>query len=488
MKHITGVVSTTGILFLVIVLFLVSACSEPCVAATAKTRVAIVHLKGIKPYQQLSQSIARTLGSKPQLKTFELSNQPNDKTTETNLKNFNADVVVCIGHKAHKFCDSLEDIGPVVSVYDTTLLANLNPFHTLQYLQPEAKRVVAVIDKNASGAYGASLTKVAKRFGLNLSIAQANPDSWRKLYAAGDAIVLDGGVLIFKADSDGTMAENAPVIAVFDGSVKAYKELQQDCIRQLPAIDKIIDISRAENDNLADELANSKDALILCIGANSYQRCKMIQPGRPGLIVIRTESMTGDINRWGDDSGVSMFIEPHEQIEALGLLAKKPLRMALPYNPENSEMLVLKTLLCRRNDITVVPLPAGDSGRASRVITKAFSDYDGIWVIPDKTISIAPIQKFLLEESLKQKKILVTMMHPYTKRGAMMSVSGVSKDNLALCRRIAELINERLNGSNTAGRIVSSPPSISLNMRTIEKLKFKVPDLLLNRAEDVYGK
>lgn len=467
----------------VILVFLAFACSQPCNAAT-KARVAIVHLKGIKPYQQLGKSITRTLGGNLRLKTFELDNKPNDKTTETNLKKFNADVVVCVGRKAYMFCDLLGGIGPLVSVYDSTLLSELNPFYTLQYLRPEAKKIVALIDESASGA----MAKAAERFGLDLTMAQTNPDPWHKIYAGGDAIILDSGVLILKTDPAMTMSENAPVIAVLDGSVTAYQELLKDCVRQLPAIDRIIDLSSDKNNNLADELASSKDAMVLCIGANSYQQCKKIDTGWPTLIAIKTTPAKGDIDRWGNNSGVSMFIEPHEQIEALDMLAKKPLSLALPYNPENSEMLVLKALLYKHNNITVVPLPASDSGWASRAINKAFADHDGVWVIPDKTLSVAPLQKLLLEESLKQKKILVTMMHPYTKRGAMMSVSGVSKDNGALCKRIAELVNGRLNGSNTAGRIVSSPASISLNARTIEKLKFKAPDSILDRAEDVYGK
>jgi ABC-type uncharacterized transport system substrate-binding protein len=161
--------------------------------------------------------------------------------------------------------------------------------------------------------------------------------------------------------------------------------------------------------------------------------------------------------------------------------------LAVPYDPENTELLVAKAVLEEQDKITVIPLPACDSSQASKRITKALDTYDGIWVIPDKTISVAPIQKFLLEESLRRKKILVAMMHPYTKRGAMMAVSSVGKNNDALCEKIVTLINERLNKPDSVGCIVPPSVSISLNARTIKKLNYKLPRSLLARAESVFG-
>ena len=59
-------------------------------------------------------------------------------------------------------------------------------------------------------------------------------------------------------------------------------------------------------------------------------------------------------------------------------------------------------------------------------------------------MSLGPIKRLFLEESIRRKKILVSMMHPYTKAGAMMAVSSVSKDDDQLCREMVALIKERI--------------------------------------------
>jgi hypothetical protein len=79
------------------------------------------------------------------------------------------------------------------------------------------------------------------------------------------------------------------------------------------------------------------------------------------------------------------------------------------------------------------------------------------------------------------------MMHPCTRSGAAASISGVGKDNTILCQKIVALAQNRLEKPNSHGTIIMPNESLSLNIRTIKKLNYKLTDSLLNRAEYIFG-
>lgn len=485
--HGMGKNTEGSILIVVLTTFVTFAGLQSCLAASETGRLAIVHLKDIKPYRNLSDGIIRRLAGKLQIKTFELDNKVSNKEVSRALRNFNPDVIACLGHIAHEFCDGL-DIAPIVLAYDTKLLAKQNPFCVLEYLQPRAKTVVAVVDKGVTDRQGDFLVALAGRYDLRLSVKKVKPPSWEELLSGKDAILLGQGALVIDIGSKNVFFRNESVIAVVDRSIAAYRRLAQQCLRELPKIDEVIDLSNARSDaELRQKLKKSKPATIVCIGANSYQRCKFMQRNCRILIALKTEPVKNLSKESNVLSGVNMFTEPREQLQALSSLVKGPLKLVIPYNPENTELVVLKALLDAR-DIELVALPISNSRDASKALTKAFRNYDGVWVISDRTISVTPVQRFALEESLRRKKILVAMMHPYTRGGAAMAVSSVGKNDNALCDTMVELINEYLHQPNTAGRVASPPVSISLNVRTIKKLNYKVPQSLLKRADFVFGK
>ena len=66
--------------------------------------------------------------------------------------------------------------------------------------------------------------------------------------------------------------------------------------------------------------------------------------------------------------------------------------------------------------------------------------------------------------------------------------SGVGGNSDELGEKMVELINAKLNKPNLAGRVIFPPSSISVNVKTIENLNYKLPKSLLDKAEDVYGK
>jgi len=472
-------------LMVLVVIMSVGLPSAP--AGSTKHRLAIVYTGRIKPYENLRDVIVEQFGDKLELKKFQINSTSDILNIENGLKNFEPAVIVAIGNMASEYCSSL-NIAPVVLAYDTKLISRQNPFCVVKYLNPKAKKLVAIVDEEMAPSQREFLISLAGGYGLALEVKNAKPDIQDELLCDNDTVFLSQGILIINVNSEYKAPQGNCVIAVVDRSVESYKLLEKRCLSGLPNIEQVIDISELKGRDLRNILKKSNPSAIICVGSNSYKNCKFMQDSCRLSIVLKTKPVDADISRWGKLSGVNMFIDPEEQIVLLTELVKEKLKLAILYDPQNSEEVILKILLVPQDDIEFIALPVSNSNRVSDAITGAFSDYDGIWLIPDAVVSIAPIQNLLLEESLRREKILVTMMHPYTKAGALMSVSSVDENELDLCRRMAGLINERLDNPNCAGRVVSSPVYISINLRTAKNLKCEVSKSLLNRAEFVFGK
>lgn len=460
------------------IVLLALAIAQYTFAASGKKRLAIVEVAGIKPYEALCKTICRQLGDNFEIKTFELGSD-NQKTVH-NIKNFAPDFIISIGNKASEICSAF-NIAPVIAAYDTKLLPRQNPLSLISYLKADAKKVTAIAE-DANDFQRNSLAAAAVGYGLELTIKDAKPVTWDDLLSVNSTVFLNEGLLLIRNDSKTTPSSKQFIVGVVDRTV--YGQLEQLCNSLLPKIDEFIDIRNLSSQDFAKKLAELNPTAVIAIGCNSYSKCKFMENVCPVLAVLKTRPSGSNALQWTSPSGVNMFIDPNEQIQVLRSIVKKPLTLAIPYSCENTEELVLKILLQPSDDIEFVAIPISDSSHAPETIRKAFAAYDGIWVIPDSILAVAPIQKLLLEQSLLKKKLLLTMMHPYTKAGAAMAVSSVEDNENQICDKIVELIFERLSKpTQCVGRIVSPPVSVSLNLLTLKKLNYQVPDAVLNQAK-----
>jgi ABC-type uncharacterized transport system substrate-binding protein len=447
--------------------------------------VAIVYTDGIKPYEILKDKIKQRLANKVNARTFSLAGADSKQGFGQQLRAFDPAVTVCIGSNATQFCRR-QGIYSLVSAYNPDIRAEQNPLHILLYLKPNSKKVVAFLE-GVNQSDCDFFRSLAAGYGLKAKTKKkTTPVSIKELFWENNAAFFGEGILFVNLGR--TQYRDGAVVLVVDRSIKTYSRLEQRVVAALPRVDKTIDTSNWQGDKLAEKLINSKPGVVICIGANSYQHLKSLQGDCRVVLAVETKSIKDRLGNWGLVSGTSIFADPQEQVEVLLKLTKKKLTLAMPYDPDDTELLVLKALLSERKNIDIIALAALSPKYVTKIILQAFEDYDGLWVIPDRVLSSKAVQSFILEESLRRHKILVTMMHPYTRAGAMLAVSSVGKSNNALCGQIIELVNERLANAELPGRILSPQVSISLNLRTVEKLNYTVPKTLLRRAEFVFGK
>ncbi|MHC4076072.1 MAG: ABC transporter substrate binding protein [Planctomycetota bacterium] len=454
--------------------------------ARGNNNVAIVYTDGIKPYEVLKDKIRQRLTYKVNVRTFNFAETGSKQGFVGELKAFNPAVTVCIGSNAARLCRK-QGIYPLVSAYNPDIRIEQNPLHILLYLKPSSKKVIAFFDGVISQSVRDFFRSLAAGYGLRAKTKKKTmPVSIKELFWENDAAFFGEGILFVNLGK-GQYRDGA-VVLVVDRSIKTYSRLEQRVIAALPRVDKTINTANWQGGKLAEKVVNSKPGVVICIGANSYQYLKSLQSDCRVVLAVETKSIKDRLDNWGLVSGASIFIDPQEQIKVLSQLTGENLTLAIPYDPDNSELLVLKALLSERKNIDIVTLAALSPKYVMKLTLQAFEDYDGIWVIPDQVLSSKAVQSFILEQSLRRQKILVTMMHPYTKAGAMLAVSSVGRSDKALCGQIVELVNERLANAELPGRILSPRASISLNLRTVKKLNYTVPKALLNRAEFVFGK
>lgn len=473
----------------VIIALIILTTSGLVTVKTGKDQLAIVYTKDIKLYEDLKNTIVKHFKNKLEINVFETSRDRNSRLLEHKLKKVKPAVIVSIGNTSAEFCSKL-GIAAVIAAYDGNLLSRQNPFSTLNYLRPKAKKLVGLFDSRLAKSRSDFLTSMAAGYNLKLTVESAKPDSVEQLFTGNDALYLSRGALIFNCDVKNNTPKNGGTIIIADRSIKVYRQLGEICLAQLPGINKVIDISALKNDQLHKRLVKEKPANIICVGANTFSRCRTAYTDAALWVAVKTFSDKTDINQWAYLCGINTLTEPKDQIEALRLLVKKPINLAVPYDPQNSELLVLKALLTETHNISIIPLPASETKDAGKIMAKVFDDYDGLWLIPDETLCLVTFRRLLLEQSLQRQKILVTMMHTFTKAGALMAVGTVGDCDAesCICHKVIDMINQHLSQPEHVEKLIPATAYLSVNVRTAEKLNYIPPVSLLNRADFIFGK
>ena len=114
-------------------------------------------------------------------------------------------------------------------------------------------------------------------------------------------------------------------------------------------------------------------------------------------------------------------------------------------------------------------------------------EIDVLWLVPDPHLNTSEMFKFVLVATLDRKIALLGFLDGYTQQGALASVAPDFKDNGHRAARLASGIA----GRAAAERLpvpppVTSPGSLTINLKTAHQLGIVVPDWMLSRARQVY--
>jgi putative ABC transport system substrate-binding protein len=188
-------------------------------------------------------------------------------------------------------------------------------------------------------------------------------------------------------------------------------------------------------------------------------------------------------------SGVAFSTPIKNQLAAFRMVYPRAVRIGVIHGPEDSVVKLVqeaqKVAGVVRLAVVARPVTAErDVPSALRSLLKGPEAMDALWVPPDPMLLGEATRRFLLEETLKAGKPVLSFSPALVSEGALVSDG---PDVASIGEQAAELISRILAGDRTArGSLLVPKAELVINKKVADKLKIEIPADALKAATRVY--
>lgn len=233
-----------------------------------------------------------------------------------------------------------------------------------------------------------------------------------------------------------------------------------------------------------------KPSLIFCLGAKASYIAKIWTVDRPDIPVIFAMVLNPEkykLNSGQNNiAGIATEVDPGAQFAHLSLFFPKIRNIGLIYSPEHSSQLIAhaeKTSALLGFRLVKAPIASPNEFRKAYYTIK--EKIDAFWVIADPVVyrvrNIAWLEKRCVEDQL-------VCMGPSENIAKLGLVLSVNPDLSSIGSQALSMTNDILRYGNTPKAIGIQPPLgtvITLNMKTVRKLKLSIDPKAINMASEI---
>ena len=205
--------------------------------------------------------------------------------------------------------------------------------------------------------------------------------------------------------------------------------------------------------------------------------CMVQDPAKAGLL--------NNLNA----SGVALGTPIKNQLAAFRLVYPRAVRIGVVHGPDDS---VIKLVQEAQRAAGVVRLAVTarlaaterDVPQALRALLKGDEAVDALWLPPDPMLLGDATRHFLLAETLKAGKPVLSFSPAIVSEGALVSNGA---DIASIGEQAAELVTRLLSGERAArGSLLTPKAELVINKKIAEKLKIEIPADALKAASRVF--
>jgi putative ABC transport system substrate-binding protein len=183
--------------------------------------------------------------------------------------------------------------------------------------------------------------------------------------------------------------------------------------------------------------------------------------------------------------GVSLNIPPEFQMQTIRLAFSDRKRIGAFFSRELNQATVdALAAAARKLDLIFVPLPIASAQEIPALFAAKESELDVLLIIPDDQLGSTKIVEYLIKETLRKRIPVVGYNSWFAKNGAVLSYI---VDYKGIGMQTGRIVQRMLAGE-PAGTDVIVPPekiTISLDMKTAEKIQVKLSPAIIKQADEV---
>jgi putative ABC transport system substrate-binding protein len=284
-------------------------------------------------------------------------------------------------------------------------------------------------------------------------------------------------------------AENGKprIVTLVSSSSPAYEEVIQGFRKTLtdsgrPArIDTVV----SGDDRAATERRLKQADLVFALGSRALRVAVDAGTGHPVIagMVMRKEALQG-----GDGEVTGVFLQHSlaTQFRYLDTFLPDAKKVAVMYSPEENRDFVDRAAAeASAAGFELVTYEVRSPGDIPGALEKISRNADALWGIPDRIVLNTSTAREILLFSFRNRIPFVGLSPNWVKSGALYSLGWDYRDIGAQCAAMAAAV---LRGQQ-AGTIPPEAPrkvTYTVNRKTAERMKLKLPQKILGKASKVY--
>ena len=242
-------------------------------------------------------------------------------------------------------------------------------------------------------------------------------------------------------------------------------------------------IGESNHDDLMSRIIQQKPDAVLAVGMDALRHAAEIKD----IPVIYTMvpnpfSVTSDRK---NISGVSMFISPARQLDAILEIFPNSKRIGIIYDPKNMHPSVHEAQnVARSKGFELVLRKAARPGEVPALIDSMKDRIDVLWMLPDTTVINPETVKLMLLFSFQNRVPVLTFSKKYVEMGA---VAALNIDPFDLGVQAGEIAKKLFLEKNvrTPIRVDARKTVLIINKKIAGKMGVKIREDVLKRAENV---
>jgi putative ABC transport system substrate-binding protein len=278
-------------------------------------------------------------------------------------------------------------------------------------------------------------------------------------------------------------AASPEVVVVQSANIKPFVDAVEgfestcDC-----TISEVI-ITGAEKSDIAEKIRRLEPDAVLALGVDALEKVLSIR--NIPLFYTMTGGMRQPFPELSNLSGVSMFITPERQIEAIKEVFPAAKRIGLIYDPRNTDPIVERALKHADAHSIEIILRKADSARdISSILEGLKGKIDVLLMLPDLTVITPETVDAMLLFSFRNRVPIFTFSEKYVERGAVAALIVNPHDLGAQTGEIARKIM-RDPAKNSPIKTYARKQVLLINTKIARKLGIVIADDVLKKSVQV---
>lgn len=268
-----------------------------------------------------------------------------------------------------------------------------------------------------------------------------------------------------------SFADN-PIIVIQSVNIPPYADALKGFLNVHSFKIKRVILAEQKSFILTDEMEKARPSLILAIGRDALANVKDIRD--IPIIYLMVLAPNSIITQNENFYGISMNVNPGQQLEIIKKSIPDLNNIGLIYNPYNTGNLVSKVVKeAEKTGVKVIP---GQALKAVDVppLFKDMSDkIRAFWMLPDITLMTPESIELMLSTSIEKKIPILTFSSKYVEMGALMSIAVDPFDMGQQAGELArKLLDEGFKGEDKT--IFARKGVVTFNRKVAEKLGIKL--------------